>query len=84
LESFNNINNLTLGTSYVIHIVLTTKEKKMFSSTQIELEYIKAKKEYLLIKMARRSSPSKEMINQLKYLNDLIAQLKLRVNAIID
>jgi hypothetical protein len=55
----------------------------MFTSTQLELEYIKAKKDYLLIKMARRSKPSKEMIDQLKYLNDLIAQLKSRVDATI-
>ena len=56
----------------------------MFSSIQIELEYIKAKKDFLLLKMARRSKPSEEMVNQLKYLNKVINQLKSRVDAIID
>jgi hypothetical protein len=55
----------------------------MFSSTQLELEYVKAKKDVLLIKMAQ-SEPSSELIDQLKYLNDIIDQLKTRISATID
>ena len=56
----------------------------MFSSTQLELEYIKAKKDFLMLKMIRKPKPSREMVNQLNYLNALIAQLKSRVDATIE
>jgi hypothetical protein len=56
----------------------------MFSSTQLELEYIKAKKDFLMLKMIKKPKPSKEMIKQLQYLNDLIKQLKSRVDATIE
>lgn len=60
------------------------KDNKMFSSTQLELEYIKAKKDFLMLKMIRKPKPSREMVNQLNYLNALIAQLKSRVDATIE